>query len=120
MHESDIHRIIYLTDQEHFINITPVVRYGQVEIPVFSRKQIYDKDQNGNLFKVERDDQLEIHFTSLLLRQHPEFSEQLNEFQYFYLHKDKFLDEDWFLGAFETWRNEGIIILGFNELKRTN
>ena len=118
MHESDIHRIIYLTDQEHFINITPVVRYGQVEIPVFSRKQIYDKDQNGNLFKVERDDQLEIHFTSLLLRQHPEFSEQLNEFQYFYLHKDKFLDEDWFLGAFETWRNEGIIILGFNELKK--
>jgi hypothetical protein len=58
-------RIIYLSDNENYVYITPVVRYGNVEIPVFSRKQIYDNDQNGNIFKVDRNDTLEIQFTSL-------------------------------------------------------
>ncbi len=38
--------------------------------------------------------------------------------EYFYLHKDKFLNEDWFLTAFEEWKNHDIQILGFNDLKK--
>lgn len=110
-------RIIYLSDREHFISITPVMRYGNIEIPVFSKRQVHDEDQNGNVFKVERDTEEEIRFTSVLLRQHPDFEEQLLEHEYLYLHKDKFLADNWFLDAFEEWRAQHILILGFDELK---
>ncbi|MCT2563643.1 DEAD/DEAH box helicase [Chryseobacterium herbae] len=110
-------RIIYLRQQGNYIAITPVMKYGQAEVPVYSRKQLFGTDQNGNVFKINRSDAEEARFTSLIMKQHPDFEGQMDGYDYFYLHKDKFLDEDWFLHAFETWRNEGIILLGFNELK---
>jgi len=110
-------RVIYLRQQENYIGITPVMKYGGVEVPVYSRKQLFDTDQNGNPFKIERNEPAEARFTSLVMQQHPDFEEQMDGYQYFYLHRDKFLDNNWFLGAFDTWRNEGITILGFNELK---
>lgn len=113
----DVEKIIYLRQQESYIGITPVMRYGQLEVPVYSRKQLFDSDQNGNLFKVERNEALEARFTSLVMQQHPDFEEQMDGYQYFYLHRDKFLEDNWFLEAFEVWRNEGVSILGFNELK---
>jgi SNF2 family DNA or RNA helicase len=112
-----IEKVIYLRQQENYIGITPVMKYGDVEVPVYSRKQLFDTDQNGNPFKIERNEPAEARFTSLVMQQHPDFEEQMDGYQYFYLHRDKFLDNNWFLDAFETWRNEGIIILGFNELK---
>ncbi len=111
-----IEKIIYLSDRNSYVILTPVVRYGAVEIPVYSRKQIYDTDQNGNVFQIERDEELEVHFMSVVVQQHPDFEEQLQEMDFFYLHKDRFLDEDWFLDAFQAWKNEGITVLGFNEL----
>lgn len=113
----DIEKIIYLSDEKDFVSITPVVRYGNVEIPLYSKRQIHDTDQNGNVFKVERDNELEIHFTSIIMRQHPDFAEQVQEGNYFYLHKEKFLDENWFLDTFDEWRNLGIVVLGFNEIR---
>ena len=111
-------KIIYLSDHSEYVYITPVMKYGNVEIPVFSRRQIFDTDENGNVFKVNRNQAEEVRFTALLVRQHPEFEEQLQEDTGdFYLHKNKFLDADWFLNAFEAWQKAGIIILGFNELK---
>lgn len=110
-------KIIYLRQQENYIGIIPVMKYGQVEVPVYSRKQLFDTDQNGNLFKIERNDAAEASFTSLIMQQHPDFEEQMDGYQYFYLHRDKFLDDNWFLEAFEIWRKEGASLLGFNELK---
>ncbi|MBK1897009.1 DEAD/DEAH box helicase [Chryseobacterium paridis] len=110
-------KIIYLHQEGNYISITPVMKYGSVEVAVYSRKQLYDTDQNGNQFKIERNYEAEISLISTVMHQHPDFEEQLEAYEYFYLHKDKFLDADWFLQAFEAWRNEGISILGFNELK---
>lgn len=112
-----IEKVIYLRQQENYIGITPVMKYGEVEVPVYSRKQIFDTDQNGNPFKIERNEAAEARFTSLVMMQHPDFEDQMDGYQYFYLHRDKFLDNNWFLDAFEIWRNEGVTILGFNELK---
>lgn len=114
---SGIEKIIYLHQEGNYVSITPVMKYGLVEVAVYSRKQLYDTDQNGNLFKIERNYDAETALTSVVMQQHPEFKDQLEAHEYFYLHKDKFLDADWFLKAFEAWRHEGIIILGFNELK---
>ncbi|HEX2899692.1 MAG TPA: ATP-dependent helicase, partial [Bacteroidia bacterium] len=116
--DQTLEKILYLSEEKNYVYLTPVVKYGNVEITVFSRQQIYDTDPKGRAFKVERDNDAEIQFTSVLLRQHPEFEEQLAENEYFYLHKSKFLDENWFLQAFEEWRNQGITILGFNALSK--
>ncbi|PIF45670.1 SNF2 family DNA or RNA helicase [Chryseobacterium sp. 52] len=110
-------RIIYLRQQGNYIALTPVMKYGKAEVPVYSRKQLFGTDQNGNVFKIDRSDAEEARFTSLIMKQHPDFEAQMDGYDYFYLHKDKLLDEDWFLHAFELWRNEGVVILGFNELK---
>lgn len=110
-------KIIYLRQEGDFISISPVLKYGSAEVPVYSRKQVFGRDQNGNTFRIERDLTAELQLISLIMQQHPDFEEQVNEPEYFYLHKNQFLDDNWFLDAFETWRNEGIIILGFNDIK---
>ncbi len=109
--------IIYLHQEGNFISITPVMRYGQVEVPVYSRKQVFDTDSNGNEFRVERDHAAEIRLTAMVMEQHADFKEQLEGHEYFYLHRDRFLEEQWFLDAFEVWQAEGITILGFDEIK---
>lgn len=110
-------KIIYLSDGDHFVGITPVIRYGDVEVPILSRRQIYATDAVGNVFMVSRDSDAEVKMTAALLKQHPDFYEQLHNTDAFYLHKKHFLDEAWFLNAFEEWSHQGIAVLGFNELK---
>ncbi|MCX2474058.1 SNF2-related protein [Pedobacter sp. MC2016-05] len=109
-------QLIYLSESEDFILITPVMRYGNQEIPVLSKKQIQAQDKLGNVFTVHRDDHAELQFIGNLLKQHPFFYDQESN-DSFYLHRKRFLEEAWFLDAFETWRNKGIHILGFNKLK---
>jgi SNF2 family DNA or RNA helicase len=111
-------RIIYLSDLGQYVIINPVMRYGSIEVPVRSKKAIYLPDVRGRLMAMPRDERTEDAFLGFMLRQHPHFTEQLEEgLTYFYLHRDRFLDEDWFLDAFEQWRAAGISIFGFNQLK---
>ncbi|RZK81364.1 MAG: ATP-dependent helicase [Pedobacter sp.] len=119
----DNEQIVYLSESGEFVLITPVMKYGGLEIPVISKKQIRSKDRLGNLFTLARDTDRELQFISNIARTHPYFLDQMEEFgdqehaDCFYLHRKRFLEEAWFLEAFETWRNKGIAILGFNELK---
>ncbi len=111
-------RIIYLTDLDPYVLIRPVMRYGSTELPLRSQKQLYLPDARGRLMALPRDEAAEDRFMSILLRQHPLFTEQLEDsLPYFYLHRDRFLDENWFLEAFHQWREAGITIFGFRELK---
>lgn len=116
-------QIIYLTESEDFVLLTPVMRYGGLEIPIISQKQIQTKDKRGKLFTVERDHEKELQFISNVAKMHPYFEEQIPEFSEqlhsdcFYMHRKHFLEPDWFLTAFEAWRSKGIAILGFNDLK---
>ncbi|CAN5326322.1 hypothetical protein BH11BAC5_BH11BAC5_12460 [soil metagenome] len=109
-------QLIYLSDAGVHVMISPVVRYGEVEVSVLSKRQLYARDQKNNAFIVERDEVLENNFTALLLQQHPDFAEQLHQ-QAFYLTKKQFLEDAWFLDAFEQWQSQHIKILGFNEIK---
>ncbi|MBC7381664.1 MAG: DEAD/DEAH box helicase [Bacteroidia bacterium] len=117
--DQQVQKIIYLSASGNYILITPVIKYTSVEVPVLSRKQIYNSDKHGNVFTLQRNEELEIDFTAHILKQHPHFQDQLQN-ESFYLHKQRFLDEDWFLNAFEEWREKDIIILGFNELAKNN
>lgn len=116
-------RIIYLSDSGEFIEITPVLTYGALEVPVLSRKQIISVDQSGKPFTLSHDEEAELHFAGMLIRQHPDFEEQLGgglSRDFLYIHKKRFLENDWFLDAFEAWRELGISILGFNKLTHNN
>lgn len=116
-------RIIYLSDSGDFIEITPALTYGPLEVPVLSRKQIVSVDQAGNPFTLSRDEETELQFAGVLIRQHPDFEEQLEggfSRDFLYIHKKRFLENDWFLDAFEKWRELGISILGFNKLTHNN
>ena len=112
-------KLLYLSDSEDYILITPVMRYGNVEVPVMSQQQIYALDAAGKPFTVLRDEQAESAFTGLLIRQHPFFEEQLEQ-EFFYLHRKRFLESGWFLEAFDIWQKQGINILGFNQLSNNN
>lgn len=109
-------QIIYLSDFGAHVMILPVMRYGEAEIPIRKDTQIYATDAKGAEFLVQRNDEAEKRFNELIVQQHPYFEEQRNdEIQYFYLQKKRFLDDDWFLNAFEAWDNAGIGILGFKQ-----
>lgn len=119
----DNEQIIYLTESEDFVLLTPVMRYGGLEIPVISQKQIQAKDKRGKLFTLDRDQEKELQFITNIAKMHPFFAEQAIEFSEqrhadcFYMHRKHFLEPGWFLAAFESWRSKGIAILGFNTLK---
>lgn len=94
------------------------MRYGSIEVPVRSKKAVYLPDVRGRMMALPRDEAAEEVFLGFLLQQHPLFYEQLEDsLPYFYLHRDRFLNEDWFLNTFEQWRAAGISIFGFNSLK---
>jgi SNF2 family DNA or RNA helicase len=109
-------KLIYLSDSGDYILITPVIRYGNVEVPVLSQQQIYSIDGFGRPFTVQRNEVLEISFLTMLRNQHPSFLEQEAQ-ECYYLHKRRFLDDGWFLDAFDYWQRESITVLGFSDLK---
>lgn len=119
----DNEQLIYLSESSDFVLLTPVMRYGNLEIPIITQKQIRAKDKRGQLFTLARDEEKELQFITNVAKMHPYFMEQMDEFNEqlhtdcFFIHRKHFLDPDWFLHAFESWRSKGIAILGFNELK---
>lgn len=111
-------KVLYLIESENYVLLHPFVRYGEIEIPLLSNKLIYDQDNMGRPFYVARNTELETAYTKLLIQQHPHFWEQLdNMLDYFYLHKERFLDEAWFLDVFDNLAAHGVTILGFNDLQ---
>ena len=108
-------KLLYLSQSGGYVLLTPVMRYGHNEVPVLSRRQLYDTDHEGKAFSIPRDEFAETAFISALLQQYAGFEEQLNR-DHLYMHKDRFLDEGWFPDAFEDWRRQQIRILGFNKL----
>jgi SNF2 family DNA or RNA helicase len=112
-----LEKIIYLSDAGQYVTISPVIRYGEVEVSVLSKRQLFALDQQGKAFIVERDEGEELALTALLLKQHPQFEEQLHQ-EAFHLTKTDFLDKGWYLDAIEEWRKHGIKVLGFQEIDR--
>ncbi|SHF80258.1 Superfamily II DNA or RNA helicase, SNF2 family [Cnuella takakiae] len=111
-------RIIYLSDLGQYVIINPVMRYGSIEVPIRSKKAVYLPDARGRMMAMQRDEKAEDNFLGFMIRQHSLFYEQMEDgLTCFYLHRDRFLDEAWFLDAFEAWRTAGISIFGFNQLK---
>jgi len=109
-------RLIYLSESDDYILITPTVRYENVEVGVFSPKNIYLEDAEGKLYLKPRDKDAEEEFIELLRTQHQAF-EQRPTTHFFYLHYSEFMDNMWFQEAFETWKKWNVEVLGYKNLK---
>lgn len=108
--------LIYLSESDDYILITPVICYGEIEVSVLSKRTVYTENPDGTIYSVERKEAEERRFLRAIQTQHPSF-EEFTQTDFFYLHKQEFLEEGWFIDAFEEWRNNGFSILGFNQLK---
>jgi superfamily II DNA or RNA helicase len=108
--------VIYLSESGDFVLITPVISYGNVEVPILSKRTLYNTAPDGSLCTVERDDATEQRFVRAIQAQHPTF-DKWPQTEFYYLPKKEFLDEGWFISSFEAWRGEGFSISGFNQLK---
>ena len=108
--------LIYLSESDDYILITPVICYGEVEVAVLSRRTVYTENPDGTLYSVERNEAAERKFLRSIQAQHPSF-EAFPQTEFFYLHKQEFLDQGWFIDAFEEWRSNQYAILGFSQLK---
>ena len=114
--DNTLEKIIYISEEEAHILLTPAFKYGNHEIPILSKKQVYLKDSYGDEYQLARELEEEYHMISVLQRQHYSFAEQEGQ-EFFHLPKRIFLEEGWFLNVFEDWRDLGYTILGFNEIK---
>jgi hypothetical protein len=110
---------LYLTDAGPHVELLPVVSYGPHEVGILSRRQLYATDELGRPFVLDRDKELEDRYLAALLRHYPAFQEQLHE-PTLYVPKTQFLQEEWFLAAFEDWQGHKIEILGFNKLRNNS
>src|SRR5690606_5471579 len=108
--------LIYLSESDDYILITPVICYGEIEVSVLSKRTVYTDNPDGTLYSVQRDESAEQRYIRAIQGQHPSF-EKFPQTDFYYLHKQEFLDEGWFVDAFEEWRNNDFAILGFNQLK---
>lgn len=114
--ENSLEKIIYISEEEDYILLTPVFKYGEHEIPILSKKQVYLKDSNGDEYLMTREVEEEYKMIGILQRQFYDFSEQEGQ-EFFYISKHKFLEDGWFLDAFEQWRDLEYVVLGFNSIK---
>src|SRR5690606_19415404 len=108
--------LIYLSESDDYVLITPVIMYGETEVNVLSKRTVLTENPDGSLYSIDRKKQEELVFIEAVKSQHPSF-EWEQQTPFFYLHKQEFLDRGWFLEAFENWRAKGYSILGFNQLK---
>lgn len=106
---------LFLKELEPFILIRPLVSYGDQVFNVMERdEQLFRKDQQ--IVRVERDQQAEQELLDAVRALHPKFAEVSHQ-SFFSLHHREFIDDYWFLKAFEQMQAIGVEVFGFNEFK---
>lgn len=107
---------IYISETDDFIQITPVIAYGEREIQLLSNEVSFYKHPSGDYVKIPRDEKLE---TVLLHAFYEGMQDQGEElFSSVYINKNTLFDPEWFLTAFEKWNSADWEILGFDKIKK--
>lgn len=112
-----IEKHLYLSESADYIMLTPAIRYGETEIPLLSRRALHITLPDGSREERPRNEWLERGYKRLLKDLHPEFDSE-NGHEFFYLHRNEFLESGWFLDAFEQLRNDQVHIFGFTQLSK--
>lgn len=113
----EIQKVIYLSDAENYVVLTPAIRYGNKELPLYSKRNLYVELPTGVLEERPRNEWLERGFKRLIHDLHPDFEvEPLHDFVY--LSRQEFLESGWFLDAFEKLKSENVQLFGFSQLSK--
>jgi non-specific serine/threonine protein kinase len=113
---------LYLKElaQENTIIFHPIVQYDNIQVELNNEPMHYYIGEEEEL-EIKRDLGVEEAYKTLLQSLHPNFATQ--EFYYsngcyFWLTVNEMLDKHWFVDFFQTLREQGIEIFGFNNLKK--
>ncbi|MFN6075172.1 MAG: DEAD/DEAH box helicase, partial [Fluviicola sp.] len=115
--DKETEKLIYLSESDDYILLTPTMVYGENEIPLLSKRNLRIQLPNGEFVEAERNKWEERGFLHTIQDLHPSFKDE-NQFEFFYLHRHEFLENGWFLDAFEKLRTNSIQILGFAQLSK--
>ena len=107
------HKQIYLSEVDDFIVLKPVIEYEDEHIPLFSKKD-FTKTENGMTTIIVRDQEFEEQFKTELKESHTKFKNQYTDF--FFLSQEEFIDDTWFINAFEFFKEKEIEVFGFKNL----
>lgn len=109
---------LYLSElNEKFLMITPKWLYSEYEVENDKEKQSQIEIESA-VVNIERNSSEEEAFIERVKSLHPKFAAQNNE--YFYLHFDEVMRNNWFLEMYSKLQELNVPIFGMNNLKRFN
>lgn len=112
-----IEKRLYLTESDSYILLTPAIAYGETEVPLLSKRSIYTTLPDNSREERQRNQWLERGFVKVLQELNPDFDPNSGR-EFFYMHRNEFLDKGWFLDAFEKLRAEQVQLFGFSQLSK--
>ena len=105
---------VYLSVFEDYIMLKPALLYKAQTFAVHGHEDILETE-NDSTYSLERDRAFEDGFLQEIKHLHPQFEHQQEGF--FYIATEDFIENTWFLDAFETLREQEIEIFGLDKLK---
>ncbi|HAP61276.1 MAG TPA: hypothetical protein DCR93_17850, partial [Cytophagales bacterium] len=108
---------VYISELHDFIVLKPMMQYSADQtVNALDRQQVYQVTNEG-VVHLARDREKEAALVEVVRGLHPKFVRQ-REQDFFHLTYKEFLDDYWFLEAFEKMQAADIRVLGWNELQK--
>ncbi len=109
----DFKKQIYLSELDDHIVFKTVLEFNNHHYNLLSKENVVFTDNNID-FKLNRDLSFENRFFEEIISLHNNFKEQ--EPPFFYLPLEDFIENTWFLDAFEILKNLNVEVYGFDKL----
>jgi SNF2 family DNA or RNA helicase len=104
---------LYLSEISGFILLKPIVVYDDQDVEILNDANV-EYYKKGKLIQLQRDKEYEILFIKTLKTLHPQFDNQRQSF--FHLTPQEFVENGWFLDAFDMLKEQNVQIFGYDKL----
>jgi len=106
---------VYLSEYDELVVFKPVIEYNNKHVNALSNSYI-EEHEGETIYKIKRDKEFETTFLETIKKLHPNFEYQ--DETIFYLDKEEFIENAWFLNAFENLKENEIEVFGFDKLSK--
>ena len=111
-----VEKRIYISETGNFILFKPQVMYdNQKAVEILGNAGIIEK-QGDTITNYERDTAYEGELLNSIKTLHPKFAGQFRS-DFFHLHAEEMLNDNWFFNAYEKLKSENINVFGYEQLK---
>ncbi len=112
---------LYVSEFDKFILFRPLVSYDDGrELNILQEGDPIEKSEdNGTIYRYQRDQEFESSFRDLMQELHPKFQDQRHP-EFFHLKMEEMTRSLWFFKAFEILEEHGVEVHGLKDLKRFN